>query len=241
MSAVLDPVIGALVFDFDGLILDTELPAFRAWSEAYRRAGVTPLTVDEWSGQLGTVGPMDPLAELAARAAGSGAPLDAAAVADLGARRLARREQLVAQELVRPGIEDWMAAALESGVAVGVASSSPREWVERHLGRLGLLERFGAVACFGDRPGLAPKPAPDLYLEVCRALGAAPTSALAVEDSPNGVRAAKAAGLACVAVPNDLTRLLDLGHADLVVASLAGVSLAEALEALRLRGWPPAV
>jgi HAD superfamily hydrolase (TIGR01509 family) len=229
-------VIGAVIFDFDGLILDTELPAFRAWSEAYRQAGVTPLTVEEWSGQLGTVGPMDPLAELAARAAGSGLPLEPTTLRLLGEQRRARREQLVARESVRPGIEDWLGAARAAGMPVGVASSSPRDWVERHLGRLGLLGRFGAIACFGDRPGLAPKPAPDLYLDACRALGVAPASALAVEDSPNGVRAAKSAGLACVAVPNELTRLLDLGHADLVVASLSAVSLAEALSAVCLAG-----
>ena len=225
-------MIGAVVFDFDGLILDTELPAFRAWSEVYRQVGVTPLTVEEWSGQLGTVGPMDPLAELASRAATAGASLDPTNLATLGEQRRARREQLVAHECVRPGVEDWIAAAAARGLVLGVASSSPREWVERHLARLGLLDRFGAIACFGDRAGLPPKPAPDLYLDACRALQVAPTSALAVEDSPNGVRAAKAAGLTCVAVPNELTRFLDLDHADLVVASLAAVSLAEALNAI---------
>jgi HAD superfamily hydrolase (TIGR01509 family) len=115
---------------------------------------------------------------------------------------------------------------------VGVASSSPRDWVEAHLSRLGLLGRFSALACHGDDDGLAAKPEPDLYVEACRLLQVAPAMAVAVEDSPHGVRAAKAAGLACVAVPNEMTRLLDLDHADLVVSSLAEVSLDDALAAL---------
>jgi HAD superfamily hydrolase (TIGR01509 family) len=233
-------VVAAVIFDFDGLILDTELPAFRAWTEAYLDAGVQPLTVEEWTGQLGTVGPLDPLAELASRSAAAGTALDPPALAELGERRRLRREQLVAFESVRPGVEDWLAAAAAQGFALGVASSSRREWVVRHLERLGLLDRFGAVRCFGDRRAAAPKPAPDLYLDVCRDLEVAPGDTLAVEDSPNGVLAAKAAGMACVAVPNELTRFLDLDHADLVVASLAQVSLGEALESLGAAGWPVA-
>jgi HAD superfamily hydrolase (TIGR01509 family) len=233
-------VVAAVIFDFDGLILDTEVPAFRAWTEAYLEAGVRPLTIEEWTGQLGTVGPLDPLAELASRSAASGTALDRPALAELGERRRLRREELVATESVRPGVEDWIATAARRGFALGVASSSRREWVVRHLKRLGLLDSFGAVRCFGDRPAAAPKPAPDLYLDVCRDLEVAPREALAVEDSPNGVQAAKAAGMACVAVPNELTRFLDLDHADLVVASLAEVSLVEALASLGAGGGPKA-
>jgi beta-phosphoglucomutase-like phosphatase (HAD superfamily) len=69
-------------------------------------------------------------------------------------------------------------------------------------------------------------------LAVCEALGAAPAASLAVEDSPNGIQAARAAGLRCVAVPNAMTRMLDLGGAHLVVESLSTVTLAEAIEAI---------
>ena len=77
------------------------------------------------------------------------------------------------------------------------------------------------------------KPDPALYRAVVDSLGVRPDEALALEDSPNGVLAAKRAGLACVAVPNALTARLDLGHADLVVGSLADVSLAALIQRLR--------
>jgi HAD superfamily hydrolase (TIGR01509 family) len=225
-------MIAAIIFDFDGLILDTELPGYRSWTEAFEGIGVPPLSAAEWSVQIGTVGPLDPLAELAARAATAGLALEAAAIGRLDDRRRQRRDELLGAETVRPGVVAWIDAAAARGLALAVASSSPRDWVEAHLDRLGLLSRFGALACHGDHDRLAAKPEPDLYLEACQLLGVAPTAAVAVEDSPNGVRAAKAAGLACVAVPNDLTRLLDLDQADLVVESLAAVTLDEALEAL---------
>jgi HAD superfamily hydrolase (TIGR01509 family) len=230
-------MIDAVIFDFDGLILDTEVPVFRAWTELFRRVGVPPLSPDEWSVQIGTVGGLDPLGELAARAAAAGSPLETAAISHLNDHRRQRRDELVAAETVRPGVVGWLEAAARRGLVVAVASSSPRDWVQEHLGRIDLLDRFAVIVCHGDRGGvgldlLAAKPAPDLYLEACRLLGVAPAAALAVEDSPNGVRAAKAAGLACVAVPNDLTRLLDLDHADLVIESLASMTLNEVLEAL---------
>ena len=246
-------VITAVVFDFDGLILDTETPIFRSWAEAYDECGVGPLTMEEWAAAIGTAGGFDPRAELERRVE---TPLD-----EVLARRLSRRDALLAGERVRPGVKDWLAAAHRLGLAVGLASSSGRPWVEGHLRRLGLFADFAGLACFGDdlgpaaagdgaraphdgggagafqgpSGGLRAKPAPDLYLAVCRALGAAPSATVAVEDSPHGIRAARSAGLWCVAVPNAMTRHLDLGRAHLVVPSLADLTLPEALEALEGR------
>src|SRR5439155_12795041 len=103
--------------------------------------------------------------------------------------------------------------------------------VEQHLAHLGLLQRFAAVACFGD--GIAGKPEPDTYLTACAALGVEPRAAIAIEDSPHGVTAAKAAGLWCVAVPHEITARLDLSHADLRLSSLADTTLSEVLDRLR--------
>jgi beta-phosphoglucomutase-like phosphatase (HAD superfamily) len=104
--------------------------------------------------------------------------------------------------------------------------------VHGHLTRLGVRDRFGHLSC---RDELVPgKPAPDVYLRACVALGTEPRNALAVEDSPNGVTAAKAAGLRCIAVPNRITAALDFSGADLVVTSLADLTLASALERLGL-------
>ena len=208
-----------LVFDFDGLILDTELPTYRAWAEIFRDHGCEPLTLEEWSAELGTQGRMDPVALLAAR---TGLQLDGEDVQRL---RRARRDELLAEERVRPGVEAWLDEADRLGLPVAVASSSRIDWVGGHLERLGLTARFRHLSCFGD--GLPAKPAPDVYLAACRTLGAEPAMALAVEDSPNGVAAAKAGGLRCVAVPNEVSAGLDLSAADLVLGSLADLSLSE--------------
>nr|MBA2626021.1 HAD-IA family hydrolase [Acidimicrobiia bacterium] len=134
---------------------------------------------------------------------------------------------------VLPGVERWLDDAERLGLALGVASSSEADWVIGHLERLGLLDRFAHLSCFDGR--LRSKPAPDLYLAACEALGVAPTDALAVEDSPNGVAAARAGGLRTVAVPRNLTRDLDVSAADLVVDSLADVTVEE----VRDRLWVP--
>lgn len=206
----------ALVFDFDGLILETEEPEFLAWREVWAQHGVD-LELDEWVSCIGTVGGFDPLGELRRR---SRRPVDVDAVQ---AARRARSRSLIDALEVLPGIEALLAEAHAAGVRTAVASSSPRSWVAAHLERLGLLDRFAHLACAG--PSLAAKPAPDLYLAACDALGVAPRDAIALEDSPNGIAAATAAGLRCVAVPGPLTRSLDLSGADAVLDSLDGVTL----------------
>jgi HAD superfamily hydrolase (TIGR01509 family) len=204
----------AVVFDFDGLILDTEGPVFESWRWAFSEHGCD-LSVDDWATCIGTTDAWDPLDRLAAQAV-----VDSAVV---GERRRALRDSLLAVEVVRPGVLSLLDEAGSHGVPVGVASSSPVEWVEGHLARLGLLARFDVVVC--HREGVLGKPAPDLYVEACAALGAAPSDAVAFEDSMNGVHAAKAAGMRCVAVPHALTEALDLSAADLVVRSLEDVTL----------------
>jgi HAD superfamily hydrolase (TIGR01509 family) len=218
----------ALVLDFDGLILDTETPLVAGWAEVFEAYGCAPITVAEWGAVIGTATLVDPVSVLVQRA-GPGVDREVA-----WRQGRAAVTALIEAEATRPGVVDWLDEADRLGLATAVASSSPLTWVGGHLDRLGLAGRFKALACY--RPGVRAKPAPDLYLEACAAVGAAPAQALAVEDSPNGVAAAKAAGLACLAVPNQFTAQLDLGQADLVLSSLAELSLGQALARL---GGPP--
>ena len=210
-------MIRAVVFDFDGLILDTEGPVYQAWAEAFDAYGCAPLTLDDRAAEIGTAGEVDTIGLIQERAT---LPLDLDAMHE---RRRARRDALLAQEVARPGVHAWLDAADALGLGVAIASSSPPEWVGTHLDRLELRPRFAHLSCF--EVGLKAKPAPDLYLAACRALGVAPREAIAVEDSPNGVTAAKRAGLFCVAVPNPITAQLDTSHADLKLQSLEEVSL----------------
>jgi HAD superfamily hydrolase (TIGR01509 family) len=214
----------AIVFDFDGTILDTEVPVYDAWQEIYVEHGCA-LAFDKWATCIGTADTFDPcddLQEILGRA------LDAAA---LEARHRRRTDELIAAQAVRPGVREYLEAAARLGLALGVASSSSRRWVEGHLIRLGLRDCFAAVRCADDVPKVKPDPA--LYRVAVEALGVRPEDALALEDSPNGVLAAKRAGLTCVAVPNPLTARLDLSGADLRLASLAELPLAALLARLR--------
>jgi HAD superfamily hydrolase (TIGR01509 family) len=212
----------AVVFDFDGLILDTESPIFHSWREAFAAHGVQPLTTEEWAAEIGTHRGIDLLEVLRERAG----RLDDAILA----ARVERRDALLALETVRPGVLAWIAEAEARGLALAIASSSEREWVVPHLERLGLGEHFAYVSCREE--SLPAKPEPDLYLDACASLGVEPEGAIAIEDSPHGVAAAKAAGLRCVAVPNPVTAAYDLSAADLVIESLESLTLAEALRAL---------
>ena len=218
--------ISAVVFDFDGLILDTELPIYASWCAAFDAHGAVPPTIEEWSAEIGTIRGLDLEAWLHERAT---LPVD------LDAMHEARRSHcaaLLEVEVVRPGVEGWLTEAEAAGYGLAVASSSEAGWVMPHLERLGLRERFGPVVTAGGDV-LPPKPAPDTYLAACAQLGVEPRHALAVEDSPNGIAAAKAAGLFCVAVPHVLTETLDLSAADLRVSSLADSTLADVLSRLR--------
>lgn len=145
-------------------------------------------------------------------------------------RRKARHLEMIAELEVLPGVREAMAEAGRLGLALGVASSSSHRWVDGHLERLGLAG-FTCVRCRDDVERA--KPSPDLYLAVCSCLGVEPTEAIALEDSANGIAAAKAAGMRCVAIPNPMTAGLDLSAADLRLTSLADVSVADLLEKLR--------
>ena len=215
--------IAAVVLDFDGLILDTETPIFEAWRAAFSGHG-QELSLDEWQHSLGTNGGFDPMARLLDLTGGA---VDREAV--LSEVQEANRRACDAQPLL-PGVEALLAEAQELGLGRAVASSSSRAWVLGWLARHGIGERF-QVVCGRDDVARV-KPAPDLFLLAAERLGRAPAACLVFEDSPNGMRAARAAGMRCVAVPNALTRQLSLPDPDLVVASLAERSLASILAEL---------
>jgi beta-phosphoglucomutase-like phosphatase (HAD superfamily) len=213
-------VVRAVVFDFDGLIVDTETPIYTAWSEVYRDHG-QELTVAGWATCIGH-GPgfFDPILDLEGRL---GRALDRDT---LQAGRRRRELELVAETTTQPGVREWHREALARGMKLGVASSSSLEWVAGHLERIG-LDGWACIRC-GDQVARR-KPAPDVYLAVVECLGVAPDEALAVEDSGPGTQAARAAGMRCVAVPSAMTASHDFSAADLCVPSLADVSLGEVL------------
>jgi HAD superfamily hydrolase (TIGR01509 family) len=131
--------------------------------------------------------------------------------------------------LVLPGVLDYLQQAQDLGLKLAVASSSPHSWVDTHLTRLDLFDYFSRIICADDVPAGRTKPHPDLFIKALEAVQAQPNQALVFEDSPNGVRAARAAGIFVVAVPNPITRLLEAAGADLSLDSLAEFPLPELL------------
>jgi HAD superfamily hydrolase (TIGR01509 family) len=221
-------MIRAVIFDFDGLILDTEAPEFQTWQEIYRAHGCE-LALEIWATGLGTsADAFDPCAHLAAQL---GLSIDRAA---LQQQRRQRYRELLKAQSVLPGVREYIAEAKRLGLHLGVASSSSREWVVGHLTELGLYAYFDCIKCRDDVPRVKPDPA--LYQAVVETLALQPRQAIALEDSPNGIIAAKRAGLFCVAVPNPLTRQLSLAHADLLVSSLADFPLLQLLEHVQRNG-----
>lgn len=219
----------AAVFDFDGLILDTETPLYEAWRWTFEQCGLKPIPIDEWALSLGRhdgdplmIDPLERLRSQLSQETERDVDLD-----ELQVVRRRRRDELLAKLPVRPGVVSLLDEATDLGIAVAIASSSPRDWIEERLGPHGLLERFSMLACAGD--GVPGKPDPSVYLMACRALDAHPARSVAFEDSPNGVTAAKAAGMTCVAAPTDLGRSLNFAHADRVVGTLSEISLRDLL------------
>ena len=213
----------AVVFDFDGLILDTETPIFEEWRAAFRARG-QELGLEVWQRALGTFGTYDPCAHLAEL---TGETFDQDALRDeVRARNLVRCH---AQSLL-PGVRERAAEARGAGMRTAVASSSTSGWVEGWLERHQVRDLFETVC--GREHVARVKPAPDLFLLAASRLGVSPARCLVFEDSPNGIRAARAAGMRCVAIPNAVTSALPMEGADLVLRSLADHSLSGILAAL---------
>lgn len=211
--------IRGLLFDFDGLLIDTETPSRLAYEELYREHG-HELPLDKWATLVGTIGAeFDPDAHLEELV---GQPLDRERIAQ---RLRAREHELCDLEDLRPGIEDYLAEAERLGLKTAIVSSSTREWIARHLQRLD-RERWDAIVA-ADGDVTRAKPQPTLYLAALGALGLKPSEGIAFEDSLNGIRAAKGAGIFCVAVPNPITETFALDEADLLLGSLEELPLDE--------------
>jgi HAD superfamily hydrolase (TIGR01509 family) len=209
-------MIDAFVFDFDGLIVDTEWCEYVSISEQFERHGQT-YAVEHFQQFVGTAWPTGWTQELIDAV---GAPLDAV---QLNIDRRLRRDELLHATGVLPGVVELLDAARAHGLALAVASSSTRDWVEPHLERLGLRDRFAAVLTRDDVERA--KPAPDLFAAAARTLDVSPMRTIAFEDSFNGCTAAKGAGMVCVVAPNRITMIQDFSHADLVVPSLAQLEI----------------
>jgi HAD superfamily hydrolase (TIGR01509 family) len=206
----------AVLFDFDGVLVDTEMAIYQAWRRTFLEHGHDlPLSLytrcigsdfDTWS-------PKTHLEELTGRGFDWH---------QLDATRQREIESALAGQGAMPGAAALLENLAGRDVTRAVVSSSSHHWVDGWLGRLDLARHLPLTICRGDAPRI--KPAPDLFLEAARQLDVAPEACLVVEDSANGLLAASAAGMTTWIVPNDVTRDLDFSLAQRVLASLEEVA-----------------
>ena len=216
----------ALVFDFDGTLVDTETAEFEAVRQVWADHGLV-YTHDRWQPWVGSLYAVPWMAELVEHL---GSPMDER---ELHLRQRRYNRELLATVLPRPGVERLLVAASVAGVPMAVASNAPADWVEGHLARLGLLTHFEAVVTV-DRVSRG-KPHPEPYLTAVAAVAATPERSVAFEDSLPGLRSAMAAGLYSVAIPGPMSSGHDLAGADRTVASLAEVALDDLGHAVHAR------
>ena len=214
-------MIKALIFDFDGLILDTETPEVLVWQSIYKEHGFE-LPVHEWEKTIGGYGlsNFDPSQHLSLLASGRLDPVS------LRSRYRKESDEIIHANPVLPGVINLIEQAKRSDVQVAIGSSSSHSWVDTHAKRLGIFDYFDQIICQDDVPPGRTKPNPDIYLKALEQLHVKKDAAVVFEDSPNGVLAARRAEIFVVAVPNPLTEKMGVSG-DITVPSLAGLSLQE--------------
>jgi HAD superfamily hydrolase (TIGR01509 family) len=209
----------ALIFDFDGVMVDTEQSIFDAYRDIFADHGAE-LALRTWETIIGSTGHRDLVFNNLELQIGRAVDREELR---LQAQRL--HHDISGNLPAVEGVREQIAQARGAGLALGVSSSSTREWVAGPLTRLDLIHHFGALCTREDVTRTKPDPA--LYALAVQRLGVSPQDAVALEDSPNGIASAKAAGLFCVVIPNPLTKDMSLEQADLHVESMTALSLDE--------------
>ncbi|WP_282034957.1 HAD family hydrolase [Metabacillus indicus] len=213
-------MIKAIVFDFDGLILDTETHEYEVLQEIFQEHG-SDLPMQVWGKVIGTSSDFNPYQYLEEQI---GKTLVHEDLAALRKEKFAKRMET---EGPRPGVEAYLLAAQDLGLKIGLASSSSYQWVSTYLKSLNLFDYFECIRTSDDVEKVKPDPA--LYIKAAECLGLKPEECLAFEDSANGALAAKRAGMFCTIVPNSVTAHMEFAEIDHRLESMAEMELAEVI------------
>ncbi len=217
--------LASVLFDFDGVVLDSETPEFESHRRVFARCGAE-LTVEEWCEGIGVWNEAHEERWHARLCERSTHAPDWPA---FDAERRRHFRALISREPM-PGVAALLDALDAAGVPAAIASTAPARWVHEAAERIGLRRRFQAIVT-GDDVARR-KPAPDVYVEALRRLKADAAASIAIEDSCPGIASAKGAGLTVVAVPHWLTARHDLSAADLRVASATALTVGRLEELL---------
>lgn len=214
-------VIKGIIFDFDGTIIDTETAWYTAFNEAYGAHGVD-LTLEQYSTCIGTsLHSFNPYEYLMTDL---NLPIDKQ---EFRTAVQLRHSNLMELETMRSGIQHYLDSAQEAGLKIGLASSSSMEWVEKYLNKLGIRDYFDCIRTSDHVENV--KPDPELYTQSLSCLGLKPEEAVAIEDSPNGSKAAAAAGMHCVVIPNEITSFLEFDAPHLKTDDLSHLDFAQVI------------
>lgn len=219
-------MIKAIVFDCDGLIIDTETPHYEAFCSVYRKYGADlPLEiyVQCVGSSFDRFNPYDYLQECVGR------PFDTVEVEQAVVKKF---DELMVRQSLLPGVRKYLQEAKQLGLRIGLASSSDSNWVNGFLTQHHIVDFFDTIQTKDKVKQV--KPDPELYVRAVEALGVSGREAVAFEDSSNGLKAAKAAGLHCVVVPNAITSHLEFEGYDLKLRSMEEISLAEVIQEVNL-------
>lgn len=216
-------MIKGIVFDFDGLIFDTETHQYRILQELFAEHG-TELPIERWQQEIGTQSGFSPIHYL-------GELIEKEIEHESLERQVKEKfHAALAAEKARDGVEDYLKAAKELGLKIGLASSSDYTWVSKYLRILGLVDYFECIKTSDDVEKVKPDPA--LYVKAAQCLGLEPEECLAFEDSANGALAAKRAGMGCVIVPNEVTYAMNFCEVEHRLKSMVDMPLGQLIDFL---------
>ncbi len=208
-------MIKALIFDFDGTIIDTETPWYVAFREAYKEHGVE-LTQELYSQCVGTdLNMFDPYEYLITE---KKLPIDREV---FRSSIHLRHKELMDLEKIRPGVLEYLEAAKDAGLRIGLASSSTMKWVGKYLDQLNIRHYFECIRTSDHVTHV--KPDPELYIQTLECLQVKAHEAIAIEDSLHGARAAATAGMHCVVTPNKMTSFMEFDSVFHRASSLSNV------------------
>jgi putative hydrolase of the HAD superfamily len=213
----------AVVFDFDGLIVDTETVWYESFKEVLSNHGLE-LSVEQFARVIGT----DDADLYAYIEKNLSSPVESVVIKDAAHELFAVK---MGEPVLRNGVKEYLIEAKELGLKIGLASSSSREWVEGYLKKLNIFSYFDVIRTRDDVSRV--KPDPELYVKAVEALGVATSEAFALEDSLNGLKAARAAGIQCVVVPNSVTAHLNFTDYSLKISSMSDLRLKQVLSSIK--------
>ncbi|GIP17508.1 haloacid dehalogenase [Paenibacillus montaniterrae] len=215
-------MIKAIIFDFDGLIVDTETPSYYVFSDIYNEYGVE-LTLETYSQCIGTsFSVFDPYTYL------SNITGKEVAIDEVKTKFRRKYRELLENEGLRPGVREYLEEAKDMNLKIGLASSSTLSWIKPHLERFNLDTYFSSILTSDNVKEV--KPNPELYIKSLENLGVNAEEAISFEDSLNGFKAAKSAGLNCVVVPNEVTRHFQFNEFDLLINSMQDIKFDKIIE-----------